>query len=106
MNEDDASSAVRAEVATAPEEPAAEETGAEETLASGHVADTCPVAWCPFCLAVGAVQPLRPEVVDHLLKAGTELLLAFRGVLDARADEVAKSEEPAPATTLEKIDLG
>ena len=35
-------------------------------------------AWCPICMAVTAVQPLKPEVIEHLLKAGTELLLAFR----------------------------
>jgi hypothetical protein len=74
---------------------------------AAHATATCPVAWCPFCLAVGAVQPLRPDVVDHLLKAGTELLLAFRDVLDARADEVADETERGPSPTrLEKIDLG
>ncbi|MGZ4132877.1 MAG: hypothetical protein ACXVWF_07505, partial [Actinomycetota bacterium] len=69
----------------------------------------CPVAWCPICLAVTAVQPLRPDVVEHLLKAGTELLLAFRGVLDARADDLSGegADEPAAGPTrLEKIDLG
>jgi hypothetical protein len=68
----------------------------------------CPVAWCPICLAVTAVQPLRPDVVEHLLKAGTELLLAFRGVIDARAEDLTEEggAEPAGPTRLEKIDLG
>jgi len=75
--------------------------------APSHAAVTCPVAWCPVCLAVSATQPLRPDTVEHLLKAGTELLLALRGVIDTRADQVADgaNEEPA-ATRLEKIDLG
>jgi hypothetical protein len=65
------------------------------------------VAWCPICATVGAVQPLRPDVVEHLLKAGTELFLAFRAVVDVRADEVSGTAEEAPTrTTLEKIDLG
>ena len=74
--------------------PAAEET------AQG----TCPVAWCPVCLAVSTVQPLAPEVVAHLLKAGTELFLAFQSVLEARADDLG--DTPAEPVRLEKIDVG
>jgi hypothetical protein len=76
-----------------------------EAGGGAHAASACPVAWCPICMTVTAVQPLRPEVVEHLLKAGTELLLAFRGVIDARAEEM----DPAPKTGpshLEKIDIG
>jgi hypothetical protein len=71
-----------------------------------HVSSTCPVAWCPICLAVTAVQPVRPDVVEHLLKAGTELLLAFRGVIDARADGISPDGSGDQATRLEKIDIG
>jgi hypothetical protein len=79
----------------------------EEAPPAAHAPATCPVAWCPVCLAVGAVQPLRPDVVDHLLKAGTELLLAFRDVIDARAAEVGEESGTGPSPTrLEKIDLG
>lgn len=73
-----------------------------------HATGGCPVTWCPICVTVGAVQPLRPDVVEHLLKAGTELFMAFRAVIDARADGASGSGEDGPprATTLEKIDLG
>lgn len=72
-----------------------------------HAAGGCPVTWCPICVTVGAVQPLRPDVVEHLLKAGTELFMAFRAVIDARADEAGGGEDdPSAPTTLEKIDLG
>src|SRR5262245_50805048 len=72
-----------------------------------HGPGGCPVAWCPICIAVTAVQPLKPEVVEHLLKAGTEMLLAFRGVIDARADEMRPPEgDDASSTRLEKIDIG
>jgi hypothetical protein len=80
-----------------------------DTAATGaeHAPGTCPVAWCPICLAVTAVQPLNPQVVEHLLKAGTELLLAFRGVLDARGDDLSGADAARDgATRLEKIDLG
>jgi hypothetical protein len=67
----------------------------------------CPVAWCPICMAVTAVQPLKPEVIEHLLRAGTEMLLAFRGVIDARAEEMQPTEGDRPdPTRLEKIDIG
>ena len=74
---------------------------------SQHVAGGCPVAWCPICMAVTAVQPLKPEVIEHLLKAGTEMLLAFRGVIDARADEMRPPDDDDDGPTrLEKIDIG
>jgi len=67
---------------------------------------TCPVAWCPICLAVTTVQPLKPELLEHLLKAGTEMLLALRAVIDARADEMTgDGEAPSAPSRLEKIDL-
>ncbi|HYX10612.1 MAG TPA: hypothetical protein VE817_01445 [Candidatus Acidoferrum sp.] len=84
-------------------------SGAPEGAASDgpHAQGGCPVAWCPICMAVTAVQPLKPEVIEHLLRAGTEMLLAFRGVIDARADEMDPTggDEPGP-TRLEKIDIG
>ena len=86
-------------------EPSGEAT--PEEAAATHPTPACPVAWCPICTAVTAVQPLKPEVIEHLLKAGTELLLAFRGVIDARADEMTgEGRDAAGPTPLEKIDLG
>jgi hypothetical protein len=89
---------------TRPKGPAAEPTNAAEDEA--HAPSTCPVAWCPICLAVTAVQPIRPDVVEHLLKAGTELLLAFRGVIDARADGMSPDGSGDGPTRFEKIDIG
>ena len=68
-------------------------------------ADACPVAWCPFCLAASAVQPMSPDVVGHLLKAGSEVFLAFRAVIDARGDQL-DGTVPAAPVRLEKIDVG
>lgn len=89
--------------------PAAHEPEAAATPQSdGSHAVTCPVAWCPICLSVAAVQPLRPDVVEHLLRAGTEMLLAFRAVIDTRANELDpnRDEPDEGPTRLEKIDLG
>jgi hypothetical protein len=70
-----------------------------------HADGTCPVAWCPFCLAVSAVKPISPEVVGHLLKAGTEFFLAFRSAIETRADDL-EGVAPAAPVRLEKIDVG
>ena len=65
----------------------------------------CTVAWCPFCLAASAVRPLSPDVVGHLLKAGSEVFLAFRAVIDTRGDQL-DGTVPAEPVRLEKIDVG
>jgi hypothetical protein len=65
----------------------------------GHV---CTVGFCPICLTVTAVQPLRPEAVEHLLNAGREFLLAMTAILGARAEETG-GKESAPKLT--RIDI-
>jgi hypothetical protein len=74
-----------------------DETGPGGT---GHV---CTVGFCPICLAVTAVQPIKPEAVEHLLNAGREFLLAMSAVLGARAEEAAGRKERA--STLTRIDI-
>ncbi len=66
----------------------------------GHV---CNVAFCPIGLALSAVQPMRPDVIEHLLLAGREFFLAAKAVFDARADELRTD---GGSTTFEKIDIG
>jgi hypothetical protein len=78
-------------------EPRAPEPGAH--TGDGQV---CTVGFCPICLAVTAVQPLKPEAVEHLLNAGREFLLAMSAVLGARADETGGKEK---APTLTRIDI-
>jgi hypothetical protein len=70
-----------------------------EEAGGGHV---CTVSFCPICLAVTTVQPLKPEAVEHLLNAGREFLLAMTAVLGARADATSREE---PAATLTRIDI-
>jgi hypothetical protein len=73
--------------------------GSESHREDGQV---CTVGFCPICLAVTAVQPLKPEAVEHLLNAGREFLLAMTAVLGARADETGGKEK---APTLTRIDI-
>lgn len=80
--------------------PGAASTGQGTAADAGHV---CNVAFCPIGLALTAVQPLKPDVVEHLLVAGREFFLAAKALMDARADDLTKDGGP---TTFEKIDIG
>lgn len=62
--------------ASAPPEP--------ETPPREHV---CNVAFCPIGLALSTVQGAAPDVLEHLLKAAQEFLLAARAVMDNRAKD-------------------
>ncbi len=57
----------------------------------------CSVALCPICMVVTAVGEARPDLVQHLLLASREVLLAVRSVIDARLEGT-----PAPSK-LERI---
>ena len=57
--------------------------------------------FCPLCQAMAALRSARPEAVEHLLKAGAELLLAAQALLDGEA------RTPAPSGNgLQHIDIG
>jgi hypothetical protein len=59
------------------------------------------VAFCPICLAVSAVGDVKPEMVEHLLLAGREMLLAIRTVIDQRLETM----EEASKNTLQRISI-
>ena len=83
-------------------EPPRSEPHASESGSHAGEGQVCTVGFCPICLAVTAVQPLKPEAVEHLLNAGREFLLAMSAVLGARADETGGKEK---APTLTRIDI-
>jgi hypothetical protein len=70
---------------------------------SGDAGHVCNVAFCPIGLALTAVQPLKPDVVEHLLLAGREFFLAAKALMDVRADDLSKD---GGSPTFEKIDIG
>jgi hypothetical protein len=76
------------------------ESAAAPASAPSHV---CSVAFCPIGMALTSIQGAGPEVLDHLLAAAREFLLAARAVIDARA---ADFEGGARAGGLEKIEIG
>jgi hypothetical protein len=62
----------------------------------------CTVAFCPVCTAVAALGEVRPEVVEHLLLAGREFLLAVRAFIDARLEA---TEAPPDKPRMERISI-
>jgi hypothetical protein len=83
-------------------------TGAEGQTA-GKTAPTgsepspplCSVAFCPICTFVTAVGEVRPELVEHLVLASREVLLAVRALIDSRLEGM-----PTPPPKLERLTIG
>jgi len=63
----------------------------------------CPVAFCPICTAVSAMNRSSPDVVSHLLVAGQEFFMALKAFVDARAAEFDAAEDDPP---MQRIDIG
>jgi hypothetical protein len=66
----------------------------------------CPVAFCPICTAVSAVNRTSPEVLQHLLLAGQQFLLALKAVIDARGEDFQDSSASDAEPSMEHIDIG
>jgi hypothetical protein len=64
---------------------------ADDDAAGAGPAATC--QWCPLCAGLAALRESRPEAVEHLMKAGVELLAAARALVDG-ADGPAEPAEP------------
>jgi hypothetical protein len=73
----------------------------QQAAQGGYV---CPVAFCPIGAALSAVQGAGPEVLDHLLAAAREFLLAVKALVDVRSADFGEgggTREP-----LTKIEIG
>jgi adenine-specific DNA glycosylase len=55
---------------------------------------------CPLCLGMAAMRQARPEAMEHLLKAGAELLEAVRALVDP-----GTGEQQRPGG-VQRIDIG
>jgi hypothetical protein len=98
------------------------ETGdamAADDAGPGARAPECQI--CPICAGLAALRGARPEVVEPLAKAGAELLLAARALLEGaaepdgppspgRAPGRRRRPRPAPGDVagngLQRIDVG
>src|SRR5712692_2607094 len=65
---------------------------------------TCSFTFCPICIAMSAIGDAKPELVEHLMVAGREALLAVRSIIDARLEGSAPSQFPKPAK-LERLSI-
>ena len=59
----------------------------------------CSVPFCPIGMTLNTLQEARPDVVEHLLLAGRELLLAAKAVIDANAERAGEGSR------LERIEI-
>lgn len=71
----------------------------KRTTKAPTAAPVCPVAVCPVGMFLSVTGDVRPEAVEHLLRAGRELMMAVKAVIDARGEDVG---EPA---TLHRIEV-
>jgi hypothetical protein len=89
----------------------------DDAAATAGQAPEC--QFCPFCAGLAALREARPEAVEHLVKAGAELLLAARALLDGAAEPAGapapgrRRPRPRPAAPgdaagngLQRIDVG
>jgi hypothetical protein len=51
-------------------------------------------------MALTFADTVRPEVVEHLMRAGAELLLAVKAVVDSRVEGLGR-ESPLERITIE-----
>ena len=70
----------------------APKTAPETAPAPTHSDAVCSVAFCPICATVAALGELKPEVIDHLMVAGREFLLAVRALIDSRLESMTPPE--------------
>jgi hypothetical protein len=96
-----------------------EETGgamANDDAGPGARAAEC--QFCPFCAGLAHLREARPEAVEHLVKAGAELFLAARALLEGMAEPAGAPaaghhrSRPSPGdgrvagNGLQRIDVG
>jgi hypothetical protein len=72
---------------------------------------------CPICAGLAALREARPAAVEHLVKAGAELLLAAKALLDGATGPTGTPapgrrhpRPPGPGAAagngLQRIDIG
>lgn len=86
-------------MAEPPTDAPTEEPTAEDTAVDAGI-PLCEVGFCPVSMFLTATGRVQPEVVEHLLAAGREFVLAVQAVVNARAEGVART------SSLEHIEIG
>jgi hypothetical protein len=81
--------------------PSSADGAGDAEVATGPQPPLCSIAFCPICTFVTAVGDVRPELVEHLVLASREVLLAARALIDARLEGM-----PPPSSKLERLTIG
>ena len=87
----------------------------EEHAGAAGQAPECQI--CPLCAGLAALRGTRSEAVEHLVKAGAELLLAAKVLLEGAAEPDGapapgrrRARPPRPGDAagngLQRIDIG
>jgi hypothetical protein len=93
--DDPAPSSAAAGGRRSPKAGAASDRPAATPASAPHPGITCTVGFCPVCLLVTAAGSASPELTEHLVVAGRELLLALRALIDARLEATGDAARPA-----------
>jgi hypothetical protein len=72
------------------------------TPSASPAAPLCSFGLCPICMALTALGDARPELMEHVLLASREMLLALRALIDARLEGTAGPSK----TKLEHLTIG
>jgi len=87
---------------TAPKAAEAPKEASKEEPKAATPEHVCNVAFCPIGLALSTVQGAAPDVLEHMLKAAQEFLLAAKAVIDNRAKDF---EDEPDKNNLERIEI-
>jgi hypothetical protein len=79
-----------------------EELNGERAADGPTKAPICTVAFCPICTAVTMLGDARPDIIEHMLLAARETLLAFQALIDVRLDG---AEPKARSGRVERITI-
>ena len=78
------------------------ESAAASEGAGPETRPLCSFALCPICMLLTAAGEARPELLDHVLSASREVLLAVRALIDVRLEG---AEAPQRPTRLERLTI-
>ncbi|MFA5889668.1 MAG: DUF5304 family protein [Actinomycetota bacterium] len=68
------------------------EDGATERPHAQHGCSSPDCVLCPFGVVFSTLRQTKPEVMEHLMKAGFELFQAFKAVVDQHAERWEQAE--------------
>ena len=57
-------------------------------------APICTVTFCPVCTVVTALGDARPDIVEHMMSAARETLLAMQALVEVRLNGAEPSARP------------